>query len=244
MCDTCGCSDTGNEPHDHHHHHDGAPSSARSTVVLGEEVLSANDRYARENRAAFKRHGLYVVNVIGSPGCGKTTIVEALARRFGALLAVIEGDLQTRRDADRVLRAGSRAVQIETNGACHLDAHAVGHALEKIDTRGCTLLVIENVGNLVCPAAYDLGENEKIAVLSLPEGDDKILKYPSLFHRAGALVISKTDLKPHLDFSISRALDECRSINREFVPFQVSAKTGDGMDSFFDYLAGKAGFVV
>jgi hydrogenase nickel incorporation protein HypB len=250
MCDSCGCSDPVTPDHDHDHEHEHgqqhshgphALTPAHSKIQLNVNVLKANNSFAEENRAVFKKSGMYAVNIIGSPGSGKTTIVEALARHFGKSMAVIEGDIQTRRDAERVIRAGSRAWQIETNGSCHLDAHSVGHALDHLDPSGCKLLVIENVGNLVCPASYDLGEDEKIAVLSIPEGDDKVLKYPSLFHRAGVLLINKVDLSPYVDFDISKAVNECRSLNRSFTSFEISAKTGQGMDTLYAYLAEKAG---
>jgi hydrogenase nickel incorporation protein HypB len=212
-----------------------------SRQEIGVDILKRNNALAAQNRGLFEQRGLYVVNLIGSPGSGKTAVVESLAAQFGDSMAVIEGDIQTRRDAERVIRAGSRAWQIETNGACHLDAHSIAHAIENLDTKGCKLLVIENVGNLVCPAAYDLGEHEKIALLSLPEGDDKVLKYPSLFHRIGVLLINKIDLAPYLEFDIQKALNECRSLNRTFVSFQVSAKTGQGMDALYAYLRQKAG---
>jgi hydrogenase nickel incorporation protein HypB len=252
MCEACGCENAQSprtsppgehgrdhaDAHVHRHGHD------RTAIPIGAEVLAANNRIAETNRALLKSKGLYAVNIMSSPGSGKTTIVEYLARRFGDAMAVIVGDVQTRRDAERVIRAGSRSVQIETNGACHLDAHSVEHALERLDLEGCKLLVIENVGNLVCPSSYDLGEHEKIAILSLPEGDDKVLKYPSLFHRANVLLIGKIDLAPYMEFSVDKAVNECRSLNRSVAVFRVSAKTGEGMDDFCGYLAAKAGIIV
>jgi hydrogenase nickel incorporation protein HypB len=245
MCEECGCQDQSHDEkphtHKHDHHKDGSHLHSRREIVLGEEVIKANNELAEQNRKFFKLKNIFVVNLISSPGSGKTTLLEALAKKFGDALAVIEGDVQTSRDAERVIRAGSRAFQIQTNGACHLDAHSVSHALEHLDLTGCKLLVIENVGNLVCPASYDLGEHEKIAMLSLPEGDDKILKYPALFHRCSVLLFNKTDLAPHIAFDTEKAINECRSINRTVTVFSVSAKTGDGMEAFCGYLAAKAG---
>jgi hydrogenase nickel incorporation protein HypB len=239
MCEGCGCDEVNGTPHSHdhqaqhkHHHH--------ANIEVNTSVMHKNDQYADQNRSFFKSKGLFVVNLMSSPGSGKTTLVEALARRFSDQMAVIEGDVQTHRDAERVIRAGSRAYQIETMGACHLDAHSVAHALEHMDFGGIKLLVIENVGNAVCPASYDLGEDEKIAILSTPEGDDKILKYPALFTRVNVLVINKIDLAPYLSFDIAKAVNECKSLNRSFTPFSVSAKSGEGLDQFFAYLAQKA----
>jgi len=249
MCEDCGCEDTANpritssggHSHGHEHEHGHGHAHERTFIPLGGEVLAVNNRIAQANRAIFDGRGIYAVNVMSSPGSGKTSIVEYLARRFGDAMAVVVGDIQTRRDAERAIRAGCRAVQIETNGACHLDAHSVAHAIQDLDLHGCKLLVIENVGNLVCPSTYDLGEHEKVAILSLPEGDDKVLKYPSLFHRAGILLVNKIDLAPYVDFAVDKAVNECRSLNRQVQHFSVSAKTGEGMDAFCDYLAKKAG---
>jgi len=243
MCETCGCNEPtvaethgeGSHAHKHHHH------SHEHTVQLDIPVLQKNNRIAQENRAFLAERGIYAVNIISSPGSGKTTLLEALASHFGSKMAVIEGDVQTRRDSERIIRAGSRAVQIETGGACHLDAHSVAHALEDLDSEECKILVIENVGNLVCPSSYDLGENEKWAILSLPEGDDKILKYPSLFSRIQALIISKIDLADRLEFNIRTAVNECKSLNRNFETYSLSAKSGEGVDTLIGYISAKAG---
>lgn len=211
------------------------------TVPIEQPVLAKNDRIAAANRARFAELGCLVVNLISSPGSGKTTLLEALAKWFGQALAVIEGDLQTSRDAQRVARHGVRVHQIETGGACHLDAGAVCGALDALSLApsSCRLLVIENVGNLVCPSSYDLGEHLKMALLSVPEGDDKVLKYPTIFRRVGALVVSKIDLLPHLDFDADRVEAECRSLNAEFDSFRLSARTGEGVDALCAYLEAK-----
>jgi hydrogenase nickel incorporation protein HypB len=249
MCDTCGCSNPDNPrisfpgelSHDHARAHGHGHDHTLAPITIGADVLAKNKQLAQANRAFFDRHGLHAVNIMSSPGSGKTTVVESLARRFGDAMAVVIGDIQTHRDAERVIRAGSRSVQIETNGACHLDAHAVAHALQRLDLEGCKLLVIENVGNLVCPSSYDLGEHEKIAMLSLPEGDDKVLKYPSLFHRADVLLINKIDLAPYMEFAVNKVVNECNSLNRHIIHFSISAKTGAGMDAFCEYLMADAG---
>jgi hydrogenase nickel incorporation protein HypB len=253
MCEECGCGEptvehTHHDGHHHEHghahgdshgheHNDHGPATHR--IAVNQNVMEKNDRYARENRAYFSNRKILALNLISSPGSGKTSLLEAMAKIFGPKMAVIEGDIQTSRDAERVIRAGSRAWQIETHGACHLDAHGVAHAVEQLDLDGCEIMVIENVGNLVCPATYDLGEHLKIAILSLPEGDDKVLKYPAVFSRIGALIIGKIDLAPFLEFNIEKAVNECRSLNRLFVTHKLSAKTGEGVQAFCDYLAAK-----
>jgi hydrogenase nickel incorporation protein HypB len=248
MCEICGC--TAPSRHDCDHNRDGhdavsAHGHAHShrTIDVSANVMRRNDQFASNNRDLFAEKGIYAINLISSPGAGKTSLVEALAKRFAQKMAVVEGDIQTARDAERVIRAGSRAYQIQTGGACHLDAHSVRHALEHLDLNGVKLLVIENVGNLVCPSTYDLGEHDKIAILSLPEGDDKILKYPALFHRIGVLLINKIDLAPYMDFDVTKAVNECRSLNSSFQWFTVSATTGEGLKAFFDYLSGKTGLI-
>ncbi len=250
MCEACGCiSETDPLPNSHHHHHNehhdhhhSHETDGKKRIDLNTDVLGQNNKYAADNRDFFQISSVYAVNLISSPGSGKTMLVEAMARQFGNKMAVIEGDIQTRRDAERVSKAGSQAHQIETHGACHLDAHGIAHALKHVDLSASKLLIIENVGNLVCPATYDLGESEKIAVLSTPEGDDKILKYPALFHKISTLIINKIDLLPHLNFDINRAVDECRQLNPDCRVFQVSATTGEGTASLFKYLSDKAKF--
>jgi hydrogenase nickel incorporation protein HypB len=201
-------------------------------------VMARNNEFAAGNRRRFADAGVFAVNLISSPGAGKTSLLEAMAGHFGKDMAVIEGDVRTRRDAERVERAGCTAWQIETEGACHLDAEVVGDALDGLglESGGWEILAIENVGNLICPSGYDLGENMKIALLSLPEGDDKVLKYPAVFSRISALVISKIDLRPHLDFDVERAERECRSLNPDVRVFRLSALTGDGVDDFCGFL--------
>lgn len=203
-------------------------------------VMTRNDDIAAENRRAFGLNGVLAFNIISSPGAGKTTLLEALAAEFGPEMAVIEGDVKTRRDADRIIRAGCRAVQIETGGSCHLDAAAVKEAFSALDKRKpFKYLAIENVGNLICPSAYDLGEHIKIGMLSLPEGDDKVLKYPSLFSRIGVLLLTKTDLLPHMDFDMDRVEKECRSLNPGVKTFRISARTGEGMADLCSFLRSK-----
>jgi hydrogenase nickel incorporation protein HypB len=162
-----------------------------------------------------------------------------MAKKLGKKMTVVVGDIQTRRDADRIIGSGGSAYQIETQGACHLDAHMVGHALEHLDFSAVEICIIENVGNLVCPAAYDLGESMKIAILSAPEGDDKVLKYPSIFSRISVLLINKMDIAPLLDFDVNKVTRECKSLNSACDIFPISAKTGEGIDDFCSYLTEK-----
>jgi len=203
-------------------------------IPVNESPRERNARMAAENRKRFG--GRRVFNMIGSPGSGKTSILERTAALLGPALAVIEGDVQTALDAERITRHGSRAVQIETGGACHLNAEMVAEAIEKIDLDGVEVVVIENVGNLVCPSGFDLGEDAKVAVVSLPEGDEKPVKYPALFMRAAAVIVNKTDLAGIVDYDIERVKADCRKLNADVRVFEVSAKTGAGIREWVEYL--------
>lgn len=212
--------------------------ASEKIVNIATPVMNKNDLFATENRKLLSEKGIYTLNLISSPGAGKTTVLESMARFFGPRMAVIEGDVQTRRDAERIERAGCQAWQIETGGACHLDAQAVNHALGHMDLEHSELelLAIENVGNLICPSGYDLGEDMRIGLLSVPEGDDKILKYPSLFSSVNVFLINKTDLISYLDFDVNRAIEECRSLSPDVEVFTVSARTGEGMEEFCEFV--------
>ncbi len=205
---------------------------------IARSVSEKNDLLARRNRDLLDDLEILGINIMSSPGSGKTTLLEALAGRLGGSMAVIEGDVKTRRDAERLRAKGVKAWQIETGGACHLDASSVGEALSRLDlARGVErFLVVENVGNLICPSSYDLGERVRIGLLSLPEGDDKVMKYPSLFSRIDLLLLTKKDLAAHLDFDTSRAAGECRSINPGVLTIEISARTGEGMDDLVAFL--------
>ncbi len=213
------------------------PGTAQ-TIKVKSPVMAKNDEIAAENRVLLERLGLVGVNIMSSPGSGKTTLLETMAGHYGAAMAVIEGDVQTSRDADRVRNAGCLAHQIETRGSCHLDARMVSEALAAmpLDPSLHRLLIVENVGNLICPSSYDLGEHFRIGLLSVTEGDDKVLKYPALFSRINVLLVSKSDLLPHLDFDASRAIAECKAINARAEAFVLSARTGEGMDAFYAHL--------
>jgi hydrogenase nickel incorporation protein HypB len=207
-------------------------------VPLDRKVLSENDRMAECLRARFRQHRILCLNLISSPGAGKTSLLE---RTLGTLgrndrVAVLTGDIQTDNDARRLVRFGFPVRQITTGGTCHLDARMVDRALGEWRLDELELLLIENVGNLVCPASYDLGENAKVVVLSVTEGDDKPLKYPAIFSEAELLVLNKTDLLPHVDFKLSEARNSARRINPMIEVVEVSCKTGEGFDSWQQWL--------
>lgn len=207
-------------------------------VKVKSPVMKRNDEAAERNRRIFDRSGLLCLNVMSSPGAGKTTLLERLAEKLGDRLAVIEGDVQTRRDAERIEKAGAFAYQIETGGSCHLDAYAVGKALEEMKPfrESWKFLIIENVGNLICPSGFYLGEHLTAGMLSLPEGDDKVLKYPGLFSKIDLMLLNKIDLEEHLDFDPDRAETECRSLNPGVLTFRLSARTGKGIDELISFL--------
>src|SRR5512144_2891872 len=216
-----------------------AAGTPRSRIVqIEQDILAKNDANAAQNRRYFAEHGIFALNLVSSPGSGKTTLlvrtIEAWQRRTP--LAVIEGDQQTSRDADRVRATGVQAVQINTGKGCHLDAHMVGRALEDLDAPDGGALFIENVGNLVCPAAFDLGEAHKVVILSVTEGDDKPLKYPDMFHAADLMIVSKIDLLPYVEFDVARAVEHARRVNPAITVFQISSRTGEGMDAWYGWL--------
>ena len=231
-------------PHGHGHGHFHAQAEAqgdeRRTVAVHEAVLARNDRQAERNRGYFKAKGLLVVNVLSSPGSGKTALIERTLRDFGdrVRVGVIVGDLQTDHDARRLREAGAPAVQVTTGDVCHLDAEMVARAAERLDLDALDLLVIENVGNLVCPAAYDLGEDLRVALLSVTEGEDKPLKYPLVFRTAQVVVINKVDIADAAGFDRERALENLRRVAPQATVLEVSARTGQGMDGWYGYLEG------
>lgn len=207
-------------------------------VQIEQDILGKNDMYAAQNRARFERLSLFVLNLVSSPGSGKTTLLtetlNLIKERYG--VAVIEGDQQTANDADRIRETGVKAVQVNTGKGCHLDAHMVGHAMENFSDLTGGMLFIENVGNLVCPAAFDLGEAGKVAILSVTEGEDKPLKYPDMFHAAKLMILNKTDLLPHLDFDVERCIEYARQVNPEIEVIQLSARSGEGMEAWVEWL--------
>jgi hydrogenase nickel incorporation protein HypB len=209
-----------------------------SRVPLEKKVLSENDRIAAELRARFREHGIFCLNLISSPGAGKTTLLERTLEGFPptARVAVLTGDIQTDNDARRLAPFGFPVKQITTGGACHLDARMVERALAEWRLDELDLLFIENVGNLVCPASYDLGEAAKVVVLSVAEGDDKPLKYPAIFFRAALLVLSKTDLLPHVPFNVASARENALRVHPGIEILEVSSLTGAGLESWREWL--------
>ena len=213
-----------------------------SVITIERKVLEKNDELARRNRELFVRKGIFALNMVSSPGSGKTSILErTLAMLKGRLnVAVIEGDVQTDMDARRVARFDVPVAQIVTNGGCHLEAKLVADALEKLDLADADLLVIENVGNLVCPSNYDLGEAMKVVVASTTEGDDKPLKYPAMFRNASVLIINKIDLLPYLDCSIDTLRRNALQINPALKVFETSTKSGAGIPGWCAWLEAQA----
>ncbi|MEJ2480949.1 MAG: hydrogenase nickel incorporation protein HypB [Acidihalobacter sp.] len=247
--------------HGHEHHHDHAhahshgdeghlhygqgpahahaPGLSQSRMVqIERDILSKNAEYAEANRSRFAAQGTLALNLVSSPGSGKTTLlVETLKRLQGRFpLGVVEGDQQTSNDADRIRATGAPAIQVNTGKGCHLDAHMVGHALDHLDAAAQGVLFIENVGNLVCPAGFDLGEAHKVVILSATEGDDKPLKYPDMFHAADLMLLNKIDLLPYVDFDVERCIEYVRRINPDIRIIQLSARNGDGLDEWLGWI--------
>ncbi|MDD5114219.1 MAG: hydrogenase nickel incorporation protein HypB [Methylobacter sp.] len=244
MCGICGCgSPEQKQSHkfvfkrEHHHHHDELDTGR--LIQLEQDLLSKNNTYAAQNRDYFKQHNIFVLNLVSSPGAGKTTLlvetIKALNGQFP--IAVIEGDQQTEHDADRIRATGTPALQINTGRACHLEALGIGQALIELDVKDNSLLAIENVGNLVCPSSFDLGEAHKVVVLSVTEGDDKPLKYPDMFHAADVMLINKTDLLPYVDFDVERCIGYAKRVNPEIKIICLSSTKGDNFSAWTDWLA-------
>ncbi|MFN8177580.1 MAG: hydrogenase nickel incorporation protein HypB [bacterium] len=210
-------------------------------ITVERKVLEKNDELARENRENLKSRGIFTVNLVSSPGAGKTCLIErTLERLAGSLrVQVVEGDIQTDLDAQRVARYGVPVVQIVTHGACHLEARLVQDALARLPLAEAQVLIIENVGNLVCPAGFDLGEDLKVVLLSVTEGDDKPLKYPAMFRNASVLLINKVDLLPYVPCNLGRMEEHARSVNPDLTIFEVSCTSGSGLDAWCDWLRGR-----
>jgi hydrogenase nickel incorporation protein HypB len=232
MCTTCGCEEVSML---HSHAHGVEPDRA---LAVEADILGRNAAEAGRNRDRFAARDLFAVNLVSSPGSGKTTLLVETIRRLAdrRTIAVIEGDQQTSNDADRIRATGAKAIQVNTGKGCHLDAHMVGHALDHLDPPRGAVLMIENVGNLVCPAAFDLGEAHKVVVLSVTEGEDKPLKYPDMFAAADLMVLNKCDLLPHLDFDVDLVEENARRVNPAIEVMRVSARTGEGMDAWLRWV--------
>lgn len=210
-------------------------------IKVNQGMLSLNDRTAMENRRYFEQNGLFVINIMGSPGAGKTTVLEKTIDLLAGAVktSVIEGDIYTSKDAQRIEKHGVSVKQINTGGACHLDAAMVAGALKELNTAGCRLLIIENVGNLVCPVEFDLGEDIKVAVLSITEGEDKPMKYPLLFRESAAVILNKIDLLSLTDVNIETLRRDILRINPDAEIFEVSARTGQGIKEWTEWLIKK-----
>ena len=266
MCTVCGCGDAkleGHHHHDHgHHHHHGhghhhhdhgdihfghgpagveVPGMSQERLIeIETDILAKNDRYADENRAVLADLGCFAINLVSSPGSGKTTLLCKTIEALGNIpLAVIEGDQQTANDADRIRATGAPAIQVNTGKGCHLDGHMVGHAMEHLNLAAGSFLFIENVGNLVCPASFDLGEDCKVAILSVTEGEDKPLKYPDMFTAARVAILNKIDLAPHCDVDLDLYEENLRRVNPTIEILRVSARTGEGMDQWIGWLTAR-----
>jgi hydrogenase nickel incorporation protein HypB len=252
---TCGCSpeaeitltdmQTGRHArlgagaHEHHDGHGHSHSHEHGTIIpLEHNLLSKNDRLAERNRGWLAGRGIHAVNLMSSPGAGKTTLLERTIRELGAELRihVIEGDQETALDGKRIRAAGAAAIQINTGAACHLDAEMAGAALRQLDPPQGSVVLIENVGNLVCPAMFDLGEQARVIVASVPEGDDKPAKYPHMFRKADVIVLNKMDLLPHVQFDVAAFERAARNLNPAALIFQVSATTGQGLEAWREWL--------
>jgi hydrogenase nickel incorporation protein HypB len=244
MCGTCGCSHTLLKPPQRKavegavQYRSTAPIETRR-VRVERDLLAENDSLAAQNRAFFEAQNILALNLVSSPGSGKTTLLvrTLLALKGKAAMAVIEGDQQTDNDAERIRATGVQAIQINTGKGCHLDAGMVGNALEQLAMPQESLLFIENVGNLVCPAAFDLGEAAKVVVLSVTEGEDKPLKYPDMFRAARLMLLNKCDLLPHLTFDVAQAEANARRVNPDIEIIQLSASSGAGMEDWLAWLA-------
>jgi hydrogenase nickel incorporation protein HypB len=265
MCTDCGCNEVGaitingvkvpetNDPHLHSHGdyshshvndsvHTHAHHSHVHAIPVHQGILAKNDRIAEQNRDFFRDRGVLTLNLLSSPGAGKTALIERMAQDLPQLdhlvkMSVIVGDLATDNDAQRLRKAGTTAVQITTGTACHLEADMVDRAMSQLDWEGLNLLVIENVGNLVCPASYDLGETIRVVVLSVTEGEDKPLKYSTMFKTADVVLISKVDVTDAVGCDLDLAIDNIRRVAPQAQIFQVSARTGAGLDDWYKYLA-------
>jgi hydrogenase nickel incorporation protein HypB len=263
MCVICGCSEEGgavltnlqtgerflmhddhehplgshshDHPHSHGHHHHGP---APGTIHLQQEILAKNNVFAERNRGWFEGRNVLALNLVSSPGSGKTTLLERTIRDLGGELSlhVIEGDQETANDAERIRATGCKVVQINTGTGCHLDAAMVGRGLKQLDPPAGSVVMIENVGNLVCPALFDLGERAKVVIVSATEGEDKPIKYPHMFRASAVMLLNKIDLLPHLTFDVDRCVAYARQVNPRLRILSISATRGDGLTEWYDWL--------
>jgi hydrogenase nickel incorporation protein HypB len=239
--------DHGLHHHDHDHgdhgHGHGHSHSHGTTVHLETAVLAKNNRLAERNRGWFAGRNIVALNLVSAPGAGKTTLLERTIRDLGPELplAVIEGDQETTSDAQRIRAAGARVVQINTGTGCHLDAVMVAKGLEQLEPAMNSVVMIENVGNLVCPALFDLGEQARVVIVSVTEGDDKPIKYPHIFRDSAVMLLNKIDLLPYVPFSVDRCLEHVRQVNPRIRVIEVSALRGDGLEAWYGWVRGQMG---
>ena len=249
MCETCGCSEGADgikiyKPDEkaelqQHTHHDHKHEHSQSVDLnLENNILHQNQLLAERNRGYFEAKKIYAINLVSSPGSGKTTLLEHTLKTLKEEVetAVIEGDQQTSNDADRIAATGAPVIQINTGKTCHLDAHMVRHGLEKLDLQDGSILFIENVGNLVCPSLFDLGESRRVVIMSVTEGEDKALKYPYMFESSQVCVINKMDLLPYVDYDLEKAIDYAKRVNPKLKFFKISATKGSGMEEWKKWL--------
>jgi len=254
MCKDCGCSITDHEhnhDHDHehhHHHHDGMENvhanpqlNDKKTLNVIKKILDKNDHEAAHNRAHFDKNNVLAINLMSSPGSGKTTLLEKMADLAGFKYGVIEGDLETSKDADRLKAKGIRAYQIQTGSACHLDAFMVHKGLHEMPLENIDVCFVENVGNLVCPASYDVGTHLNIVLVSVPEGNDKIAKYPVMFRSADLVLITKTDLLPHFDYDIENEKKEARKLKPNVDILEVNIHDEESLTKVINWIEFKRG---
>lgn len=250
MCATCGC-DSHSSPtirvsgetnsHDHSHDHGHSHSHTKTVVEVEKDVLHENNLLAQRNRGYFEAKNILALNLVSSPGSGKTSLLERTLTdcKNEFEFYVIEGDQQTTRDADRIHATGTKVAQINTGKGCHLDAHMILHALQSMKPKENSVFFIENVGNLVCPAMFDLGEQERVVIISVTEGEDKPIKYPDMFHSSTLCIINKTDLLPYVPFSMEKVKEYARQVNPTLEFIEVSCTNGEGLDRWYQWLKEK-----
>ena len=238
MCGTCGCGEHHHHEHDHGHEHEHHRGEGR-VINLEQDILQRNNLLAERNRGYFEAKKIFCLNLMSSPGSGKTSLLEETLRRLKGRfpLFVVEGDQQTSNDADRIAAVGVPVFQVNTGTGCHLEAGMVNHAVKHLAPADRSILFIENVGNLVCPAMFDLGEARKVVIVSTTEGDDKPLKYPHIFVDADVCIINKIDLTPYLETKVEVLRENALKVNPRMQLFELSATKGTGMDAWCDYLA-------
>ena len=257
MCGTCGCGkpegpvilkpgeenihqEEHGHNHDHHHHHHdhGQHHHSNTEIIIEQDILQKNNLVAERNRGYFEAKGIMAINLVSSPGSGKTTLLEMTINQLKEekKLFIIEGDQQTMNDANRIQQAGAPVVQVNTGSGCHLDAEMINSAVKKLSPEDGSILFVENVGNLVCPSMFDLGEAKRVVIISVTEGEDKPLKYPNMFETSQLCVINKTDLLPYVDFDIDKVKEYALGVNHHLEFIELSARTGEGISHWIDWI--------